>query len=213
LPHRILQVPLKSVIEVNFKQYFFFHALAPGWTLGGSMTIRSGAVVLSSLLLLVFAGPAAGQAMVEYGVAGAAAANSAGALKGLSNTVNGVFGNLDKVMKEGQAPEAPAPIMSPSGPATTSRPSSRSNRQRSARPSSGSVAPVAAPAPPPPNYEDPRQIQAGMGYDEVVRRFGPPSLQFTSGWSSKTVTYLSKTGPVQVEVEDGKVTSAPKTKS
>jgi len=170
------------------------------------MTIRSGAVFLSGLWLLVFDGPAAGQAMVEYGVTSAAAAGSVGALKGMSNTLNGIFGSLDKVVAAPPAPDIIEPARSV--PANTPRPSSRSRKRGAAKPSS--FAPIATPGPPPPDYEDPRQIQAGMGYDEVIRRFGPPQLQFTSGMASQTVTYLSKTGPIQVVFEEGKVTSAPK---
>ena len=47
-----------------------------------------------------------------------------------------------------------------------------------------------------------------MEYAELVRRFGPPVMEFTNGPSSKTLSYLSKDGAVQVTCSDGKVTSA-----
>jgi hypothetical protein len=51
-----------------------------------------------------------------------------------------------------------------------------------------------------------------MAYDEVLRRFGPPRLQFTEG-ESISLNYRSKEGPVRVEVQAGKVSSVDKQKS
>jgi hypothetical protein len=66
-------------------------------------------------------------------------------------------------------------------------------------------APAVAP-PPPPTYEDAALIEKGIGYEELLRRFGSPALKI-SGMSTLTMSYLTKSGPVQVELEDGKVVS------
>jgi hypothetical protein len=168
------------------------------------------------MLPVIFDKPAAGQSRVEYGALAGAAAGSVGALKGVSSSTAGVFGNLDRIMKaEHPAVETSTPVttvyMPSSSPrAAASRPATQKTAKSSAR---GAFEPDAPPPPPPPDYEDPRQIQAGIGYQELVRRFGPPSLQVTDDESSTTLTYLTKTGPVQVQFSDGKVTSAPKPRS
>jgi len=46
-----------------------------------------------------------------------------------------------------------------------------------------------------------------MGSDELLRRFGPPVMQIAGGGNATTMTYLSKAGMVQVELQGGKITS------
>ena len=67
----------------------------------------------------------------------------------------------------------------------------------------------AAPSQPAHVYEDPRLIQAGIEYDEMVRRFGPPSMVVTTAPGVTTLWYSSHDATSQVEVKDCKVTSAP----
>ena len=61
------------------------------------------------------------------------------------------------------------------------------------------------------NYEDPTGIALGMSYEELARRFGPPSFGITTG-STKTLTYLGKNGGVDLELQDGKVVKVTKPK-
>jgi hypothetical protein len=155
--------------------------------------------------LLFLNSPAFGQASVEYGMGAANAAGSAGALKGLGDTINAALGNPEKTI----APPTttvivPATPTKTAAPATKSKPGARSSK---------SAAIAAAPPAPKPVYEDPRQIEVGMKYDELIRRFGPPAMAITNGADSRTFTYMSKAGPVQVEYADEKVTAADKPKS
>ncbi len=154
--------------------------------------------------LLFLNGPAFGQASVEYGMGAANAAGSAGALKGLGDTINAALGNSEKTI----TPPATT-VMVPSTPTKTATPATKS--KPGARTSKSAVAPV--PPAPKPVYEDPRQIEVGMKYDELIRRFGPPAMAITNGTDSRTFTYMSKAGPVQVEYADEKVTAADKPKS
>lgn len=160
------------------------------------------------LALVVWDGPAAGQAMVEYSLGAATAVGTAGAAKGVGKSVSGAFGALEKTLSQGQS-------ITNTGSSGVARPPahSRTRRQPAAAPSEA-IAPRmdAPPAQPAPGYEDPSQIPVGMAYEELLRRFGPPVLSFTSGPSSKTLSYLGKGGPVQVELLEDKVSSAQKPK-
>jgi hypothetical protein len=120
--------------------------------------------------------------------------------------VNGVAGAIDKTLRNATGSQSsPA-----AGAARTARPAVR----KTTAAAKTTAAPAPAPAPKPaPNYEDPKQIQAGMTYDEVIRRFGPPALEITSGPGASSLNYSSKEGAVQVEMQDGKVASVEKPKS
>ena len=83
-----------------------------------------------------------------------------------------------------------------SKPTPTTRPG-----KRPARPTPG------------PDYEDPRRIQAGIGYEEMVRRFGPPSIKITAHSGRSTLSYSKRPTLVQVEVQDGRVISVTETRS
>jgi hypothetical protein len=61
-----------------------------------------------------------------------------------------------------------------------------------------------------PGFEDPFGIQESMGYDEILRRFGPPSAKVTSGPGQETLYYSRKDLSVDVAVRNGKVTSVRK---
>ena len=52
-----------------------------------------------------------------------------------------------------------------------------------------------------------------MPLDDVLRRFGPPAMQIASGDDKQTMTYVGKSGMVQVELESGRVASVAKPKS
>jgi hypothetical protein len=67
-----------------------------------------------------------------------------------------------------------------------------------------------APPPPAPTYEDPAGIQAGLAYDELLRRFGPPSLEILTGPGARSLDYSTRDGEVRVECQDGKVIAARK---
>lgn len=58
-----------------------------------------------------------------------------------------------------------------------------------------------------PPLEDPRRIPQGIGYDEMVRRFGPPSIAVTDGPGRSSLSYTGRASRVQVEMQDGHVIS------
>jgi Protein kinase domain len=57
-----------------------------------------------------------------------------------------------------------------------------------------------------PNWEDPSGVEPGLGYEELVRRFGPPAMAITNA-AERSLTYRGKDGVFQVEVRDGAVTA------
>ena len=134
------------------------------------------------------------QAFVEYGLATAGSGVAGAPGQRANRAISGVFSSLTKTLdaaKEGAA--AVPPPAQPSGPATAS------------------VAPKrAAPAV---TYEDPAGIREGMEQAELLRRFGPPAMQITTGAGQESLTYAARDRSVEVEIRNGKVASvATKTK-
>lgn len=141
--------------------------------------MRSVAVSLTIVCALaVLSRPVAAQAMVEAASASGAASGAAGGLKALSDTVNAALSGADGSLKAAAATE----VVHPSQPAKTAAP----------------------PAQPKTHFEDPREIQAGISDQELIRRFGPPSLKI-SGEGSITLTYVTKSGSIHLESADGKI--------
>ena len=139
--------------------------------------------------------PAAAQAAAEAGLgAGASSIGSAGA-GGVGKAIGGIFRGLDKTIKPENAPK-------PTTVKTSSRPSAKASRTT-----------PPPPAAPPPSYEDAAQIEKGMPLDDLLRRFGPPAMQIASSEDKQTMTYVGKSGMVQVELDSGRVTSVAKPKS
>ena len=54
-------------------------------------------------------------------------------------------------------------------------------------------------------YEDPAAIKAGMAFDELLRRFGEPSMQVTGDSGEQTFYYFGKAGQTQVRILSGQV--------
>ena len=147
-------------------------------------------LTVSGGLWLTMAGPVYGQAAVEAGLGAARAATTTAPAAGIGKAISGLAGGFDKAVKGGQ-PEAE--IRPASTAATT------------VRPALGVADPDAAG----PKWEDPNGIQTGMSYSELVRRFGPPSLEITIE-TGRTLTYSGKTGAFHVAVEDDRVSSVRK---
>jgi hypothetical protein len=61
------------------------------------------------------------------------------------------------------------------------------------------------------SFEDPSGIREAMTYDEISRRFGPPSLKITSGPGEEILSYWGKDLVVDVTVRNGKITTVRKT--
>ena len=163
---------------------------------------------------VVFGFPAAGQAMVEYGLAAAASANAAAA--GASSGKGAIGGLFDTVNRALQGPGngSEKAVQVEATPSAGSPKPKRVNNQPAAPRKAGANAPetsplkeaVSPPDQPPAKYEDPNLIQLGTEYVELVRRFGPPAMSFTDGESSK-LNYRSTEGTLEIEILEGKVTS------
>jgi len=152
--------------------------------------------------LLAAEGPAAAQAVVEYGAIAGAAATAASGAKGVGTSIGAAFDSISKALKQPQDQALKA------APATNARSASTTP----AKPKTEAVkeAGPAAPTAPPPSYEDAMGIQKGMSCQEVVRRFGPPAMAFATEDDAKTMSYTSKAGGVQVECQGGKVAALDK---
>jgi len=137
-------------------------------------------------LWLAMAGMAYGQAAVEAGLGASRAATSTAPARGIGKSMSGIAGGLDKALKPAQkdAEAAPAAV-SATSIGSAARPAEKKE------------------------YEDAGGIEAGLGYDELVRRFGPASMAMTSG-AEKALSYPGKAGMYQVTVLDGKVKSVEK---
>jgi len=159
----------------------------------------TGLLASSFLFLCVSEGTVSAQAIVESALGAGRAATMTAPARSLTEGAVGIFGSLDKVMKAAQGQESSSIASVAPRPAKASASKAKTDAGETTSP-----APV---------YEDPLGIRVGLGYEELIRRFGPPAMQITSGPDAKTLSYLTKSGFMQVECEGGKVTSADKPKS
>ncbi|HWB85839.1 MAG TPA: hypothetical protein VG675_16980 [Bryobacteraceae bacterium] len=146
----------------------------------------------SLLLMLLCCGTLLAQSAVEYGLGAGRAATTTSPARGIGSSMSGIWSNVGKTIDSGQS--------NSTGSATTVTPS---HTAKSARTKAGSKrAPATAVA-----YEDASSIRAGMTYEELTKRFGPPSMSVTSGPGRKTLRYSGKRGQTELELQDGKVVS------
>jgi len=152
--------------------------------------IRTAPIWLGLLIL----SPVYGQAMVETGLATSQSAAAAAAAKGVGNGLGGLMGGMEKFLQ---------------------------SLQQSAGAGSSAVTVVPADKMATPKtdgraYEDPKLIQPGLPYDELVARFGPPVMEMTLEPGRKSLMYAGRDGGARsIELQDGKVAApaAPKPKA
>lgn len=169
-------------------------------------------MVPAALWLISSCPTAAAQAAVEYGAGVSRAASTASPSRTLSKGISGALDGLNKAIAGAAGTEsADTPKASPA-PAGRSAHQTRGREQAkhatkasATETSAHAAATPSSPAPPPPVYEDPRQIQPGLAYDELIRRFGPPAVSITTGPGKTTVLYSSQGMNYQYRLEDGKV--------
>lgn len=148
-------------------------------------------------------GTAAGQAAVESSVVAAGVSTAAAPASGIGGAINGLAASLEKAINAGQqGSDAKSVVTATSGTAAKHSPEGARTGLRSTH----------TPPAPAPKWEDPSGIQAGLSYGEMVRRFGPPSLEIV-GDVGRSLTYSGPNGAFQIEVRDEKVTSIEKPKS
>jgi len=156
----------------------------PDWPWERGMTRSLAYLLVPFSLCLAMARPAAGQAAVEAGLGAARAVTTTAPARGIGKSISGLSGTLEKTLKSGQ--------------------SSTQNVVTPPEPKAASPSPI-----PPPVWEDAAGIETGMAYDDLVRRFGPPTMSI-SNTAGKSFTYRGKSGWYQVDVRDGAVSSIEK---
>lgn len=140
-------------------------------------------------LCLALAGPAAGQAGVEAGLGAARAVTTTAPAAGIGKSLSGLAGALDKALKPGQQPANEQSVA-----AVPPKPAAKA-------PTSATVPPA-----PQPTWEDAGGIEMGLAYEDLVRRFGPPTMSISNA-TERSLTYRGKDGMFQLEVRDGVVAS------
>jgi hypothetical protein len=133
------------------------------------------------ILWVVAAGIVSGQTMVEAGLGAGRAATGAAPAAGVGKSIAGALSNLDKTLKAAD---------------------------KSASSSETIVLPKDKPLPAPAKtYEPIKNAEVGLAYDDLVERFGPPSLEIAAGNGVKKLSYAGKDGTTRIEVTEGKVSS------
>jgi hypothetical protein len=126
------------------------------------------------------------QAVVEAGLAaGGAATTAAPAARGIGKSIAGALGGLENTLNSAKGE-------------VESRPSTPSR--------SGKVVDRKPPAPAT-IYEEPSRIRAGLAYADLIRRFGPPTVEMSSGSGGRSLDYTGKGTSVHLELADGKVST------
>jgi hypothetical protein len=153
-----------------------------------------------ALLLTALPGILSAQAAVEAALgAGRAATSTAGTSKKVGQGIGGAFEKLSKTVEDSTSGK------SVSQPKTTAP--SRTSTSATARRTSTPVLPEIKPDA---SYEHPSGIETGILYKDLLQRFGPPALQFTSG-DQLTLCYVSRDGvTIDVAVRNGKVAEVKK---
>ena len=151
-------------------------------------------------LLPAFSLAAYGQAMVEHALGTARAGAAGGAMKGAGKSAGGVLGNAAKTLDKAAKPAA-------SADAKTAKASSPATAAPAA-PAPAASAPAAAAEPPKP-APDPSLITTGLERQELLAKFGKPSMKLTGMNAGQVVeTYWYRAAghdTVIVTLRDGKV--------
>jgi len=143
------------------------------------------------VLMAGFSAAARAQAVTEYGSMASKSATVGKRANNISKSIGGVWGSLDKTIKSQDRGNSMA---------TSPGRAEQSATVRTRRRSTSGSRPAAT------IHEDPSRIQPGLGYEEVIRRFGPASFEVSTGPGTKTLAYPGKNGGIDVELLDGKVT-------
>ena len=123
---------------------------------------------------------------MEYGGLAGGSATGAAQHQKTGKEIGGVWNSLSKTLQGSPAPPAKR------------TPASAKKAPAPAIPQAATV------------HEDPSVIPVGIAYEDVVRRFGTPSFEITTSPLTKTLSYQSKDGGVDVDLQDGKVINVAK---
>jgi len=130
------------------------------------------------ILLTAAAASLSAQTMVEAGLGAGRAATSTAPAAGVGKSLGGMMNSLDKTLKSADTKSETIIVRDSSAP---------------------------APTVPAKTYEDIKKVETGLAYDELIERFGPPSLEIAGTGGVKKLTYSNKEASTQIEVKDGKV--------
>jgi hypothetical protein len=148
-------------------------------------------VAMGFVLAAGFCAAARAQALTGYGSMASKSATVGKRANSISNEIGGVWGKLDRTVKSQDRGGSSA------SQGTSQGRSAQRTPVRARRRNTRTAAAI---------HEDPSRIQAGLGYEEVIRRFGPASFEVSTGPGTKTLAYPSKDGGIDVELLDGRVT-------
>ena len=153
------------------------------------------------LLLVILPGLLDAQAGVEYATGAGRAASTAAPAQKAGKAIAGAFDSLNRTLQNSEG----------SKPATPSATPGPHRAKKAAIVKTQPQTDVAEPKVDV-SYEDPSGIQQGMEYDEIVGRFGPPSLKLTTGPGEEILYYTKKDLKVDTTMRNGKVTAVQKTR-
>ena len=151
----------------------------------------AGKITLGFVLMAGFCAAARAQSSTEYGSMAGKSSKVGQRANNISKEIGGVWGSLDRTIKSQDHGSSQA--ISPGR--TVQRTPVQSRRRKSPRTRSAAT-----------TSEDPSRIQPGLGYEEVIRRFGPAAFEVSTGPGTKTLAYPGKNAGIDVELLDGKVT-------
>jgi hypothetical protein len=130
------------------------------------------------------------QSVTEYGSMASKSSTVGQRANNISKEIGGVWGSLDKTIKS----QDRGGVQETSPGRTVERAPVQSRRRKT----SGTRAAATI-------HEDPRRIQPGLGYEELIRRFGPASFEVSTGPGTKMLAYQGKDVDLDVELLDGRV--------
>ena len=143
----------------------------------------------AALLAVLAHGSLPGQTAVEAAALAGRATVTAAPAQGMAKTLDGLTRSMERVLQNmapgGDAAAAPGVTLVPDDKMRTPQSASRT-------------------------YEDPKRIPARLAYDELLRRFGPPTLEMTPGPGHRILMYAAKDGITQVELQNGQTLPAEK---
>ncbi|MGD0000857.1 MAG: hypothetical protein ABSE21_12230 [Bryobacteraceae bacterium] len=156
----------------------------------------------------------AAQGIVEHSLGVATGAAAAGAAQRLGKTVGEKIEKISETL-----PTPPPRTLKPltaivPGASRASTAASSASATRATPPAAaGGATPAlvpstpasASPSAPAISYEDPAGIQEGMDYAQLLQRFGPPSMKYSSTAGEQTLCYTRPDHSLDVQLRDGKV--------
>ena len=155
------------------------------------MGMCRGEVAMRLALVAGFCAAARAQSVTEYGSMASKSSTVGRRANNISKEIGGVWSSLDRTIKSQNHGSSQETSLG----RAAQRPAVQSRRRKTSR--RGEAAAI---------HEDPSGIKPGLGYEELIRRFGPASFEVSTGPRKKTLAYQGKEGDIDVELLDGKVT-------